>query len=166
MGRPGQVRLQSGSQSHERLGYNFRLSDVNCALGLAQLARIDEILAARCRVAEMYLQRLAGEPRLVRQQVLDGTTTSWFVFVVRLADDYAQADRDRILTQLREKGIGCSNYFAPIHLQPLYVEKFGFKPGDFPACEALAARTLALPFHARLTEQEIDYVCTTLQGLL
>lgn len=155
-----------GWLAHDRLGYNFRLSDINCALGIVQLERIDEILSARSRVGEMYLQRLADEPRLIRQKVLDGVTTSWFVMVVRLTDDYTQADRDRILTQLREKGIGCSNYFAPIHLQPFYVEKYGFKPGDLPVCEALASRTIALPFHANLTEPEVDHVCTTLRSLL
>ncbi|MCP4594223.1 MAG: DegT/DnrJ/EryC1/StrS family aminotransferase [bacterium] len=155
-----------GWLGHDRLGYNFRLSDLNCALGLAQLDRVDEILESRRRVAEMYLQRLGEDPRLIRQKPLEDTTMSWFVFVVRLIDEYTQDDRDRILTQLRAQGIGSSNYFAPIHLQPFYVERFGFKPGDFPVCEALAARTLALPFHAHLTEAEIDFVCTSLKNLL
>ena len=155
-----------GWLAHDRLGYNFRLSDINCALGIVQLTRIDEILAARRRVADMYLERLADETRLIRQKVPDGVTKSWFVFVVRLTDDYTQVDRDKILTQLGEKGIGCSNYFAPIHLQPFYAEKFGFRPGDLPVCEALAARTIALPFHAHLTEREIDHVCATLKDLL
>jgi perosamine synthetase len=155
-----------GWLAHERLGYNFRLSDINCALGLAQLSRLDEILAARQRVADLYLARLGDDPRLIRQQVLDGVTVSWFVFVLRLTDDYTPKDRDRILTQMKEQGIACSNYFVPIHLQPFYVERFGFRPGDYPVCEALAARTIALPFHAHLTEAEIDYVCTTLKRLL
>ncbi|MFH0980790.1 MAG: DegT/DnrJ/EryC1/StrS family aminotransferase [Planctomycetota bacterium] len=155
-----------GWLAHERLGYNFRLSDINCALGLAQLRRVDEILAARHRVAEMYLERLGDDPRLIRQKALPGTTVSWFVFVLRLSDDYAPGHRDRILTALREKGIGCSNYFAPIHLQPFYVERFGFRPGDLPVCEALAARTIALPFYAHLSDAEIDYACATLKALL
>ncbi|MCK4661151.1 MAG: DegT/DnrJ/EryC1/StrS family aminotransferase, partial [Phycisphaerae bacterium] len=155
-----------GWLAHERLGYNFRLSDINCAMGIVQLERAEDILASRLRVAKMYLERLAGDPRLIRQKVLDGVRMSWFVFVVRLADDYTRQDRDRILVQLREKGIGCSNYFAPIHLQPFYVERFGFAPGDFPVCEALSDRTIALPFHAHLAEREIDYVCTMLKSLL
>ena len=155
-----------GWLGHERLGYNFRISDINCAIGIVQLERIDDILAARRRVAEMYLERLGDDPRLVRQKISDDATVSWFVFVVRLADDYAPEDRDRMLAQLRSKGIGCSNYFPPIHLQPFYVDRFGYKPGDFPACEALAARTVALPFHAHLTEQQVDHVCTTFKALL
>jgi len=91
---------------------------------------------------------------------------SWFVFVVRLSDEYDQADRDRILTELAARGVGCSNYFAPVHLQPFYVERHGYRPGDFPVCEALAERTIALPFHHELTEKDVDRVCNELRSLL
>ncbi len=155
-----------GWLAHPRLGYNYRLSDINCALGLAQLERAEEILAGRKRVAEMYLKRLADEPRLHRQRIIEDVDVSWFVFVVRLADDYGPEDRDRMLTQLRDRGIGCSNYFAPIHLQPFYANEFGYREGDFPATEALAARTMALPFHTQLTESDVDRICTELQRLL
>jgi perosamine synthetase len=155
-----------GWLAHSRLGYNYRLSDINCAIGIVQLERIDEILAARKRVAEMYLERLAGEARIRLQRVIDAVEMSWFVFVVRLADEYTQDDRDRILGQLRDRGIGCSNYFTPIHLQPCYVERFGYRKGDFPITEALAARTIALPYHTRLSADDVDRVCTELQRLL
>jgi len=156
----------AGWRTHERLGYNFRLSDINCALGLAQLRRIDEILARRARVAEMYLQRLAGDDRLRTQKIIPGVEMSWFVFVVRLADRYAEADRDRIMGELRARNIGCNRYFTPIHLQPYMRERFGFKPGDFPVCEAVAARTIALPFYGTMTEAEVDAVCDVLKSLL
>ncbi len=155
-----------GWLAHPRLGYNYRLSDINCALGLAQLNRIDEIIAVRRGVEALYRERLHDEPRIVLQRVHPDTEVSWFVFVVRLADEYTQDDRDHILTALSERGIGCSNYFAPIHLQPFYVERFGHKPGDFPICEALASRSIALPFHHELTEEDIDHVCAELQRLL
>ncbi len=158
--------IAGGWLAHERLGYNFRLSDINCALGVAQIERMDEILAERRRVAELYLRRLSGEPRIHLQRIRDDVEMSWFVFVVRLADDYPPDARDRILTKLRERGIGCSNYFVPIHLQPFYVEQHGFRPGDFPVTEALAARTIALPFHHELTAADVDRVCTELQRLL
>ena len=155
-----------GWLAHARLGYNFRLSDMNCALGLAQLSRIKEIIAVRSRVYDWYAKRLGEEPRLVMQAVRPDVRVSWFVFVLRLADRYEQADRDRILGRLTEQGIGCSNYFAPIHLQPFYVERFGYKVGDFPIGELVASRTIALPFHHELTEDDVDYVCTTLRRLL
>ena len=155
-----------GWLTHQRLGYNYRLSDINCALGLVQLRRIDEMIAVRKRIEALYRERLADEPRIALQRVHPDVEMSWFVFVVRLADEYGQADRDRILTTLAERGIGCSNYFAPIHLQPFYVERFGYKPGDFPVCEAVAARSVALPFHHELTEEDVDTVCSELRRLL
>ncbi len=162
-----QGRDESGGWlAHVRLGYNFRLSDINCALGIAQLARIGEIMATRSRVYELYRERLDSEPRLQLQAVHPDVEMSWFVFVVRLSDEYVQADRDRILAELTARGVGCSNYFVPIHLQPFYVERWGYAPGDFPACEALATRTIALPFHHELTEGDVDLVCRELRRLL
>lgn len=155
-----------GWLAHQRLGYNYRLSDINCALGLAQIQRMNKILAERTRVAELYLKRLEGESRIRTQRLSPDVEMSWFVFVVRLSGDYPADARNEILTKLRERGIQCSNYFAPIHLQPFYAEQFGHKPGDFPITDALAERTIALPFHHELTEQDIDRVCTELQSLL
>jgi perosamine synthetase len=155
-----------GWLAHERLGYNYRLSDINCALGIAQMKRLEQILDNRRRVAELYLERLHDERRVRLQQIHPDCRISWFVMVVRLSDDYTRADRDRILAGLREAGIGCNDYFTPIHLQPFYVERFGHKTGDFPICEALSDRTIALPFHGRLSESEVDAVCGTLRRLL
>lgn len=156
----------AGWLAHARLGYNFRLPELSCALGVAQMKRLNEILAARRRVADWYRQRLTGEPRLCLQQVHPRDRMSWFVMVVRLADEYAPSHRDRILKELQQRGIGCGNYFSPIHLQPLYVERFGYREGDFPETEALSARTIALPFFGGLTEQEVDRVCAELTRLL
>jgi perosamine synthetase len=162
-----QGRGEDGSWlAHERLGFNYRISDINCALGIAQMQRIDELLANRSRSAGYYVERLADEPRVAMQKIPEDREISWFVMVVRLNDDYTREDRDRILAGLQDKGIGCSNYFTPIHLQPFYVKEFGHKPGDFPVCEALSDRTIALPFHGLLTEQQVDYVCATLKSLL
>ncbi|MBU0718387.1 MAG: DegT/DnrJ/EryC1/StrS family aminotransferase [Planctomycetes bacterium] len=155
-----------GWLAHPRLGYNYRLSDINCALGIVQLQRLPEIIAERARVYALYKDRLGDDPRVIMQEVRADVAVSWFVFVVRLADRYTQEDRDRVLVQLRDRGIGCSNYFAPIHLQPFYVERFSYKPGNFPVCEALTARTVALPFHHVLTEADVDRICTELLSLL
>ena len=155
-----------GWLSHSRLGYNYRLSEIPCALGLAQLNRIDEIIEARSTVADMYHRRLADEPRVQLQHVDPSVQMSHFVFVVRLADSYEGSYRDVVLRRLRGLGIGCSNYFAPIHLQPFYVDRFGYRRGDFPVCEALAERTLALPFHHELTEADVDDICKELAKCL
>ncbi len=158
--------VQGGWLAHPRLGFNYRLSDINCALGIAQLERMADIISARSQVERLYRKRLIDEPRIRMQRVNTGMDMSWFVFVVRLDDKYDQQDRDRMLMELTESGIGCSNYFAPIHLQPFYVSEFGFKTGDFPVCENLAARTIALPFHHELTENDVNRICESLQKLL
>ena len=155
-----------GWLSHERLGYNYRMSDLNAALGVVQMQRIDEIVDKRTRVANAYRERLADEPRVCIQKIPDGCQMSWFVFVVKLADDYTEEDRADKIAKLRAAGIGCNNYFAPIHLQRFYADDFGYQPGDFPHCERVAARTIALPFHGNLTEPQIDHVCTTLRSIL
>jgi perosamine synthetase len=155
-----------GWLSHERLGYNYRLSDVSCAIGHVQMSRINEILSKRQCVARWYIERLSGEKRLNLQKIDPACEISWFVFVVKLADSYSGQDRGNLIAALRERGIGCSNYFAPIHLQAFYREQFGLKSGDFPVCERVAARTIALPFHNGLTESEVDTVVSTLKSLL
>jgi len=136
-----------------RLGYNYRMSDINCALGLAQLERIDEILAKRRQVAQWYKGRLQGLDWLTVPQ----DRVSWFVYVIRV-----KKDRDKLMQKLRAHGVGCRDYFQPIHLTPFYRREFGYKEGDFPVAERVSKETLALPFFNNLTEREIDYVCEVL----
>jgi perosamine synthetase len=88
------------------------------------------------------------------------------VYVVRLAHDFKRKDRDAIMKNLREKGVACTNYFAPIHLQPFYRKQFGYKPGDFPITEDIAARTIALPFFNTITYDQIDYVVDSLKSVM
>jgi perosamine synthetase len=160
-GREGMAWL-----AHSRLGYNYRLSELNAALGVAQMQRLDEILANRRTVAHAYIERLMTNRFLILPTLELDTHVSWFVFIVRLNDLFEPGDRDDIMRELRAEGIGCNNYFPPIHLQPYVAEKFGHKPGDFPVCEYVAARTLALPFFGSLTGKQIERVCSTLERLL
>ena len=155
-----------GWLGHERLGYNFRLSDINCALGIVQLSRLDEFIAKRCHVAEMYQQLLADDDRLIVPQEPAGCRMAWFVFVVRLADKYSARQRDAILKTMRERGVQVSNYFPPVHLQPFMVERFGYKKGDFPITDSVCKSTIALPFHNNLTLEEAEIVCAELKGCL
>jgi perosamine synthetase len=152
--------------AHERLGYNFRLSDINCALGRVQLSRIDEIRARRRQVANWYREMLADEDRIVLPTVAPRCDVSWFVFVVRLADMFMREHRDAVLEEMTRQGIQVSNYFPPVHLQPFIVERYGYRAGDFPVAESAAARTIALPFHNHLTEAEVALVCGTLRAVL
>ena len=152
--------------AHQRLGYNYRLSEINAAIGGVQVDRLDEILENRRRVAHFYIDRLIDNRHVILPTISDGDHMSWFVFVVRLNDLFGPGDRDEIIRLLRAEGIGTNNYFPPIHLQPYVAQQFGYRPGDFPLTESVANRTLALPFHGKLGEAEVDEVVRTLNAVI
>jgi dTDP-4-amino-4,6-dideoxygalactose transaminase len=146
--------------THSRLGYNYRMDELSAALGLAQLRRIDDLLAARERVAGWYDERLIRHSDVRVPEVTPATQRmSWFVYVVRLPEG---VDRSTVMLALTDRGVPSRPYFSPIHLQPFYVERFGYAPGAFPRTEELARRSLALPFSGVMTEEQVDYVCEQL----
>jgi dTDP-4-amino-4,6-dideoxygalactose transaminase len=147
--------------NHTRLGYNYRLDEMSAALGLAQIGRLDELLARREQVAGWYDERLEGLEWVEGPQIVPTTTRmSWFVYVVRLRPP---ADRDGVMRLLAEAGIPSRPYFTPIHLQPFYRETFGYRRGDFPVTERLGDVSLALPFSGVMTEDQVDRVCDELR---
>ena len=156
----------SGWLGHERLGYNYRLSDINCAIGIVQMSRLGEIVEKRRNVAKMYQERLAVDKRLLVPQEPADCEMSWFVFVVRLTGEYSLQQRNEVLKKMYDRGVQVSNYFPPVYLQPFMVKKFGFKEGDFPITDSVCKSTIALPFHNKLTQEEINIVCDELQGCL
>lgn len=151
---------------HEHLGYNYRMSELHAALGVAQMQRLDEILQRRQAVADEYLRRLCGNPALVMPTVAPDTVMSWFVFVVRLATGYTREERDAILAGLRNHDIGCADYFPCIHLQPYFRDYGGPEAGSLPIAESVSQRTIALPFYNGLTSREIDLVVQTLELMI
>jgi perosamine synthetase len=162
-----QGRGKGGSWlSHQRLGYNFRLSDINCALGIVQLSRIDQIKAKRKQVAKWYQEMLADDERLIVPSEQAGCEMSWFVFVVRLAERFDLQQRNEIIEAMKAREIQVSNYFPPVHLQPFITERLGCKEGDFPVTESVCARTIALPFYNNLSKDEVSIVCRELQEIL
>jgi len=155
-----------GWLSHERLGYNFRLSDINCALGIVQLSRIEQIKAKRRQVAKWYQEMLADDDRLIMPAEPDDCDMSWFVFVLRLADSFTLEQRDRILEAMSNQNIQVGNYFPPVHLQPFISARFGYKQGDFPVTESVCESTIALPFYNNLTKDKVAIVCRQLKEIL
>jgi perosamine synthetase len=149
---------------HDRLGFNYRLSDVACALGLAQLARLDEMLAARARVADGYRAALQGIEGLdLPCPDVDGNRRGWFVFVVQLPSG---TDREAVVRTLAARGIQSKPYLPAIHLMSFYRERFGHRVGEFPVCEDVAARSLALPFFPQMSEAQVGRVADALRGAL
>jgi len=143
---------------HSRLGFNYRLSDVHCAIGVAQLERLDDLLAGRARVAGWYQDRVAG---------IEGVTPmyegpqrrTWFVYAPRLDPDL---DRDAVIGALEADGIAAKPYLPCIHLQPYYRDVHGYRPGLLPVTEAISASTIALPFFPEMTERQVERVCAAL----
>jgi len=150
---------------HIRLGYNYRLSDINAALGTSQLLRINKILKKRDQVAKIYNHYLSKIPDLKIPYILPQTKISWFVYVIRLSEKYSRRDRDAILKKLKKAGIQCSNYFQCIHLQPFYRQVFNYCRGVFPIAESVSDRTIALPFYNNLTTKEIKYIVKVLKNV-
>jgi perosamine synthetase len=153
-----------GWLDHDRLGYNYRLDDLSCALGVAQVERLDQLLADRARVAGLYEQALGGLDELQLPCPDEGgDRRSWFVYVVQLP---REVDRDAVMLALRERGVDSKPYLPAIHLNAFYRERFGHRPGEFPVCEDVSARSLALPFFGALTEGEVAQVAEALGTVL
>jgi perosamine synthetase len=149
---------------HDRLGFNYRLSDIACALGIAQLDRLDVMLAARSRVADLYREALGGIEGLeLPCPDAGGVVRGWFVFTVLLPHGI---DRDATIEALRERGVASKPYLPAIHLMSFYRERFGHKPGEFPVCEDVAARSVALPFFPQLREDQIERVAQSVADVL
>ena len=149
---------------HAEIGYNYRLSDLACALGRVQLSRIDEMLSLRRRAAQRYHALLAEVPGLELPPLeMPRRTISWFVYVVRLPQE---ANRDRIQSALAARGIATGRYFAPIHLQPAWRSQPSAVAASLPLTESVARRTLALPFFNRISSSQQKRVALAIQQAL
>jgi len=152
---------ETGWLDHSVTGYNFRLSEMNCALGRVQLGRLEEILARREAVATVYDRLLGSITALERPRFsLEKRKISWFVYVVRLPEG---VDRARVQAKLAEAGIATGLYFAPIHQQPAYQNHPQAEDGSLRQTEGIAARTLALPFFNRLEAGQQERVAEAME---
>jgi perosamine synthetase len=159
---------------HDRLGFNYRMTDFQAALGIAQLEKADDLLSARSRVATAYAERLAsigGAPAgdgdadgLVLPCADRGEERrSWFVYTVRVPKGH---DREAVVAGLAQRGIQSKAYLPCIHLMPHYRERFGFEGGEFPVAEDVAERSLALPFFPAMSDEQVETVCEALAEAL
>jgi perosamine synthetase len=156
----------SGWLRHERLGFNYRLSELHCALGLAQLERIDELLAAREKVAAIYSKELAGVREILLPSEQPDATRSWFVYVIQLRENVRSSVRDRVIAGLRGRGIGCQAYFPPIHQQP-YLQELVPDSGFFlPLTVQASQRCIALPFFTSMSAEQVGEVCSAVREIL
>jgi len=160
-----QGRGEDGSWlRHERLGYNYRLSDIHCALGLAQIERLSELLEKRDYVARAYHRALKDVPHLRRLENVPGAERSWFVYIVQLDPAVERGARDRILQRLRSARVGCQAYFPAIHRQPFLKDLIHLPLGRLRETEIAADRCLALPFFSDLKNDQIEFVVDALRS--
>ena len=150
---------QSQWLKHVRLGYNYRLSDLHCALGLAQLERIQELLGARARVAASYSRQLKDVPGLLLPAISSRNNRSWFAYVIRLAGPRAQTHRDKLIQDLRTSDIASQAYFPAIHSQPYFAGICEAPPQELLHTEAAAESCIALPLFSTMTADQINEVC-------
>jgi dTDP-4-amino-4,6-dideoxygalactose transaminase len=153
-----------GWLDHDRLGFNYRMTDIQAAIGICQLDRLDGMLADRARVAGWYREALAGFEGLgLPCEDAGGDVRGWFVFVVQVPRGH---DRDTVIRGLRERGVQSKPYLPAIHLMSFYRERFGHRPGEFPVCEDIAERSVALPFFPAMTEGQVARVAEGLARVL
>ena len=153
-----------GWLDHDRLGFNYRLSDIACALGIAQLERLDWMLGARARIAGLYAEALAEVEGLTLPCPDEGgDRRSWFVYVVQLP---AGVDRDGTIEALRARGVDSKPYLPAIHLMSFYRQRFGHREGEFPVCEQVSASSIALPFFPEMTDGQVERVVQALREVL
>ena len=153
-----------GWLDHDRLGFNYRLSELACAMGIVQLGRLQEMLDARAAAAERYRRALAGIEDLgLPCEDSGGERRGWFVFVVQVP---RRCDRDEVVRALAAEGIQSKPYLPAIHLMSFYRERFGHREGEFPVCEEVAARSLALPFFPQISEGQIERVAERLRAIV
>ena len=154
-------REASGAHGYDmtELGYNYRLPDVQCALGMAQLTRLSGWVAARQRIAALYDQALASLAEITPLRTHADRTNAHHLYVVKLAD---HVDRDRAFTRLRAEGIGANVHYAPVHLHSHY-RKLGYGPGIAPVAEAVSEKILTLPMFPAMTANDVDRVASALQ---
>lgn len=151
---------------HTSLGFNYRLSELHCALGLAQLEQLGELLKARAALAEAYAKALSGVSQIALPWNPQDGVRSWFAYVIQMQGAVGPAMRDRLMAGLQARGIACQAYFPCVHLQP-YFKGIRLHPArPLPHAEAASRRCLALPFFPSMKKEEIDEVCSSIRDIL
>ena len=152
---------------YERLGFNYRISDINCALGISQFERIESIIKRRQRVVDTYNKYLSKIKKIrIPQRAKYANKINWMHYTIEIDDSYSKKDRDNIMKKLRENGIGCREYFPSIHLFSFYKKMFNYKKGDCPISEKISDHVISLPMFNALTERQISYITKTLKNII
>lgn len=148
------------------IGLNYRISDVQCALGLSQFKKLDGFVSRRAELAARYSDAFSGSAFLTAPRVRANRQSAWHLYAVKLNLDALAWSRTRIFNTLRERGLGVQVHYIPLHLQPYYQDRYGYKRGDFPNAEAYYDSALSLPLFPTMSDQDADDVITIVFDVL
>ncbi len=149
----------------QELGFNYRLTDIQAALGLGQLKKIKRFIKRRREIVKRYNQVFKYVPFLTVPHEREDVFSAFHLYVLQIDFDGINKSRTRVMQELREKGIGTQVHYIPVHLQPYYREHFGFKDGDFPVSEDYYNRCLSIPLYPKMSNDDIDHVIEAVAGL-
>lgn len=147
---------------HKRLGFNYRMDEMNASLGLTQLKKIGWLIDQKKKIASWYDKALSNIPGVVVQTVGPNRTHSYFVYIIRAGN----SKRNKLMDELNKIGIQTKPYLPVIHLQPFMKSQFGYKVGDYPVAEKISSETIALPFYIGLTKQDVLYISSKIDKIL
>jgi perosamine synthetase len=140
------------------LGFNYRLPDIVCALGIQQLKKLDANLTRRREIAARYAAAFREIPGVIPPAVRPGASPAWHLYPIRLNLEKLTADRPQIFRALRAENIGVNVHYIPVHLHPYYRERFGYKGGEFPMGEDGYSRLISLPMFHGMSDQDVEDV--------
>ncbi len=147
-------------------GFKYNMFDIQAALGLVQLSRIDEMQKNRLRIAEKYQREFAKIDAVEPPYVPDYTTHSWHLYILRIKPELLTIDRDRFITELNDRNVGTSVHFIPVTSMSAYTSRYGYKKGDFPNTEKHFERIISLPLYPSLTDEESDYIVDAVRDIV
>ncbi len=150
----------------EDLGYNYRLTDIHCALGISQLKKIDKFIKRRREIVEKYQQEFKDIPEIILIKEKYFAKSAWHIYPIQFDLEKLSISRKEIFAKLSEKGIKCQVHYVPVHFMPFYQKKFGYKKGDFPITEQYYERAITLPLFPKLTNEEVDYVVESVKEII
>jgi dTDP-4-amino-4,6-dideoxygalactose transaminase len=151
---------KNGSWHYEvvEAGFKYNPTDMQAAVGLVQLGKCDALTDARSRIADQYTSVFSGDAALEPPKVKSDRKSSWHLYVLRLRLEQLRVDRNAFINELKQRGIGTSVHFIPLHLHPYYQKTFGYRMGDFPVAEAQFERCISLPIYPRMSEENVQHV--------
>jgi dTDP-4-amino-4,6-dideoxygalactose transaminase len=150
----------------QELGYNYRITDIQCALGLSQLRRIDSFVRRRREIATRYAEALGSIPGLSLPQEPKDVRSSYHLYVLQLPIERLRGGRRAVFDALYSRKIGVNVHYIPVHLQPFYRERYGYRPGDFPSAESYYRRAISIPIYPRMTDEDVKYVTSSVIDVL